>query len=168
MTVTPAVERYHSLVVCYSPIFYFENWQIALASLELYRHFGVSLFNIPVISVISDLYEVLKSYEDKGLVRLSHGVVLPEKMDGLNYSLNSEVKFFNQVISNSECLFEYRDYSDFMLFVDFEDILIPRLTKKLVREVLYHQRLHPLGAAFEFLWARSSVVQLGSYSQAYH
>ncbi|KAI6237970.1 Glycosyltransferase family 92 protein [Aphelenchoides besseyi] len=160
MTVTPAVERYHSLVVCYSRMFYFENWQIALASLELYRHFGVSFFNIPIISVIGDLYKVLKSYEDKGFVRLSHGVLMPEEMEGLNYNPNSEVKFFNQVISNSECLFEYRDHSDFMLFVDFDDILIPRLTNKLVKEVIYHQKLHPLGAAFEFLLAQSSVVQL--------
>ncbi|KAI6237908.1 Glycosyltransferase family 92 protein [Aphelenchoides besseyi] len=160
MTVTPPVERHYPLVVCYSRMFYFENWQIALASLELYRHFGVSLFNIPIISVISDLYKIFKSYESEGLVRFGHGVVMPKKMKGLNYNPNSEVEFFNQVISNSECLFEYRDHSDFMLFVDVDDILIPRLTNSLINEVLYHQKLHPLGGAFEFLWSRSSVVQL--------
>ncbi|KAI6212758.1 Glycosyltransferase family 92 protein [Aphelenchoides besseyi] len=140
------------------------NWQIALASLELYRHFGVSLFNIPIISVISDLYKIFKSYESEGLVRFGHGVVMPKKMKGLNYNPNSEVEFFNQVISNSECLFEYRDHSDFMLFVDVDDILIPRLTNSLINEVLYHQKLHPLGGAFEFLWSRSSVVQLEEFS----
>ncbi|KAI6229809.1 Glycosyltransferase family 92 protein [Aphelenchoides fujianensis] len=159
LTVTPPVDRFYPLVVCYSRMFYYENWQILLASLEVYRHHGASLFSVPIVSVIAELHELLRMYERQGLARIRHGVIMP-RMDGLEYDPNSEVEFFNQIISNSECLYEYRDAADFVLFADVDDILVPRHTPDLVNEVLFHLRLQPLGAAFEFLWSRGSAVQL--------
>ncbi|KAI6198911.1 Nucleoside-diphosphatase uda-1 [Aphelenchoides besseyi] len=138
MTVTPAVERHYPLVVCYSRMFYFENWQIALASLELYRYFGASLFNIPVISVINDLYKIFKSYEREGLVRLGHGVVMPEKMKGLKYNPNSEVEFFNQVISNSE----YRTPEEFSIKRMMEHVYINDTIPNVGKSIVLSKRMN--------------------------
>ena len=67
-------------------MFYYENWQIALLSIEIYRKYGVELFSIPIISVIKELYTILRHYEENGIVSLKRGVVLPKIVSYPNIS----------------------------------------------------------------------------------
>ncbi|KAI6199194.1 Glycosyltransferase family 92 protein [Aphelenchoides besseyi] len=154
-------ERY-PLVVCYSRMFYYENWQIALLSIELYRHYGVQMFSIPIISVIEPLYRILKHYEDHKIVHLRNGVVLPkiEEMDP-----NIETEYFNQVISNTECLYRYRNAADFIAFVDFDDLIIPRNFPTLFEELQSLATFEPLASSFEFRWTRFNVEPSSKPSQ---
>jgi hypothetical protein len=63
----------------------YERWQVALAALEMYQLHGVELMVIPIASVISQLYVVLKAYEQStGRVRLKPAVKIPFFVSFLN------------------------------------------------------------------------------------
>lgn len=66
-----------NLVVCFSPLYFYENWQILLATIELYRFYGADLLVIPLLSVVTRLYTILRSYERDGRVRIKSPVVAP-------------------------------------------------------------------------------------------
>lgn len=57
-----------------SRMFLFENWQLLISSLELYRHHGVDLIVTYISSVITDLYRILKAYEAEGVLMLKPAI----------------------------------------------------------------------------------------------
>lgn len=70
--------KQHNVVVCFARMFMFENWRVALTSIEMYRAHGADLLSIPIISVIDNLYNILKAYEKAGIAKLTDGVILPK------------------------------------------------------------------------------------------
>ncbi|KAI6170010.1 Glycosyltransferase family 92 protein [Aphelenchoides besseyi] len=150
------VEKIYPLVVCYPRMFYFENWQTFLISIEVYRHFGVNRFSIPIVSVIEELYTILEHYEHHGLVKLKEGVVLPLIQ---NQNPNTQTDFFNQMIHQHECLYENQE-SEFIVFVDVDDLIIPRDHSTLFEELRGHSQRFPLASSFEFLWSRFNVPKV--------
>lgn len=47
----------------FSPLFFAENWQLILFSLELYRNFGAGLLVVYAQSIIKEIFDVLKVKE---------------------------------------------------------------------------------------------------------
>jgi hypothetical protein len=66
-----------TLVVCFSRMYYFEKWQIALAAIELYSLHGADMMVIPISSIIDKLYTVLQAYESTGKVKLKQAIKIP-------------------------------------------------------------------------------------------
>jgi hypothetical protein len=58
-------------------MFLFERWQVLIAALQLHRMNGVNLMVIPIISVLREIYDLLKEYESEGVVRLKHAPQIP-------------------------------------------------------------------------------------------
>jgi hypothetical protein len=56
-------------------MYFYENWQTLLATLELYKLYGADLMVIPLASVITRLYTILRAYEKDGKVRIKAPVI---------------------------------------------------------------------------------------------
>ncbi|CAD5221429.1 unnamed protein product [Bursaphelenchus okinawaensis] len=150
--ITPAVTKKVPLVFCVARMFYYENWQVALTSLELYLHHGVDLFVIPIISVVEQLHTILRHYEQLGHVRLKKGVILPQ-IPELEGDPNAQTDSLNMMPSQTECMYEYRNAADFIIFGDIDDVIIPRKFNSLLKEAQYYQNRFPDAPSFEFMWA---------------
>jgi hypothetical protein len=83
--------KHRKLVVCLSRMFYYEQWQVMLASLEFYKLLGADLMVIPILSVVEKLHQILKgkftfldllscvlAYENEGTVRLKPAIHIPQ------------------------------------------------------------------------------------------
>lgn len=66
-----------------------------------------------------------------------------------------ETEWFNQVLSDTECLYDYRDSAQFIINIDIDDFIIPRHFNSIPGELHYLVEKFPNAASFEFLWADS-------------
>ncbi|CAD5224986.1 unnamed protein product [Bursaphelenchus xylophilus] len=147
---TPNQIEKRNLVVCFARTFYFENWQVLLVLFEIYRHHGVDQFVLPIISITEKIYEFLERYKNYIILRLKKGFLLPE-IKGLP-NPNFETDSLNLILSSNECLFEYRNSAEFLIFADTDDLILPNSGESLVdfaRDLLSHNRM---ASSFEFMW----------------
>ncbi|KAI6230022.1 Glycosyltransferase family 92 protein [Aphelenchoides fujianensis] len=151
-------KKNHNVVVCFARLFTFENWRVALTAIELYLHHGVDFFHLPIISVLRDLHTIFNHYEQLGIVRLADGVVMPSLINGEDP--NRETEFFNQIVANTECLYEYRR-SEFVIFADIDDVLIPRHFRSIHDELIGLSRWFPRAASFEFMRNGGTWIKFG-------
>jgi hypothetical protein len=56
-------------------MYFYENWQTLLATLEFYKHYGADLMVIPLASVITRLYTIFRAYQKEGKVRVKAPVI---------------------------------------------------------------------------------------------
>lgn len=63
-------------MVCMSRMFLFENWQLFISSIELYKYYGVDVIATYIQSVVEEIYTIMKSYEKDGLLLLRPAVKL--------------------------------------------------------------------------------------------
>ena len=61
-------------MVCMSRMFLFENWQLFLSSIEIYKYYGVDVIATYIQCVITDIYTIMKAYEKDGLLILRPAV----------------------------------------------------------------------------------------------
>lgn len=115
----------------------------------MYKFHGVDLMVIPIISVIKEMFEILRAYESEGIVRLKRAALIPN-IDDLDYNPNAEVDWFLQVLNFDECLYEYRESADFVAFADLDDIMVPRHSTNLHTELMQLSQANPTLASFEF------------------
>lgn len=55
-----AIREQFGVVACFSPLFYFERWQVLLLALETYRQFGVDHQVYYIQSMLSAVREIMK------------------------------------------------------------------------------------------------------------
>ncbi|CAD5220478.1 unnamed protein product [Bursaphelenchus okinawaensis] len=147
------------VTVCFNHMFMFEKWQNALAAFELYIAYGASALVVPVHSVVEDFYEILLYFQRrlKGL-RLNKSVLLP-KIKDLGFDTNSEVEKASWLLSASECLFFYRQASEFIIFADYDEVIVPRYSNHLYEELWSLSQQNPTAASFEFRIATTAAYQ---------
>jgi hypothetical protein len=76
------------------------------------------------------------------------------------------VEWFLQVLSFNECFYEHRDSSDFIAFLDIDDVLFPRYYDSLPEELYALSAFNPNVASFEFQWELIS-TRIGQYLLIY-
>lgn len=54
-------------------------------------------------------------------------------------------------------MYEYRESTDFILTIDFDDVIIPKNFDSLNEEFDVLVERYPMAASFEFLWAPTQV-----------
>ncbi|CAI4226706.1 unnamed protein product [Auanema sp. JU1783] len=122
---TPYNEE-HDVVVCFTPLFMNEKWQLMLLSAEVYTHYG-AFMHFYVRSMITDLFELLTLYKNSRItawpgVRLGH-----DRASGPTFDPNLELEFRNQASAMTDCLLRYKESAKYIIFPDPDDIIIPRL-----------------------------------------
>lgn len=75
----------------------------------------------------------------------------------MDFDPNMEVDWFNQVTSYTECLYDYRESTDFIIHADLDDVIIPRYHFSLPTELALLANRYSQAASIEFQWATAKV-----------
>lgn len=110
------------MVICMSRMFFFERWHLFVTAMELYRLQKVDTIIAYIMSVDTNLYELMKVYEKDGFLQFRANLEMPS-IDGLDYNPNIEVEWNNQVTDYLDCLYEFRENTVFLGFLDWDDFL---------------------------------------------
>ncbi|CAD5218851.1 unnamed protein product [Bursaphelenchus okinawaensis] len=145
----PVDQQKRNFIVCMSRMFLFENWQLFIASIELYRFYGADLMVTYIESVLSDIYRMLMAYDKEGFVKIRKASRLFQPPD-LKYDPNSENEWYNQDFSYNSCLYEFKESAEFMMIADWDDVLIPETHRDYYKEMRWLTGLYPNSAAFIF------------------
>ncbi|CAD5213675.1 unnamed protein product [Bursaphelenchus okinawaensis] len=156
VSVTKPIQKTIPLVACLSRLFYYDNWQTALVVLEMYHAMGVNEMSIHVINVIQEIYTLLEFYKNEINLKIHPGIVAPQ-IAGQDPNKNNEA--MNQLLCYNECLFNYREAAEFIVFSDMDE-LITSAGGNLYDTVKRAQLRNPLAAAFEFMWKTSSYANI--------
>ncbi|CAI5438494.1 unnamed protein product [Caenorhabditis angaria] len=138
------------VVMCISPLFASESWQNLLLALHVYKQFGAHM-HLYVRSIVSPIYEILKVYETEGYLTLKSWNrihLLNRNIEDFNPNLN--VEFRNQAAAQTDCLLKYKESSDYVAFIDLDDILIPRLANNYLGEFNYFSSENPSSVYFHY------------------
>ncbi|CAD5225581.1 unnamed protein product [Bursaphelenchus xylophilus] len=152
----PADKQKRNFIVCMSRMFMFENWQLFITSIELYRYYGADLMVTYIESALSDIYRILLAYEREGFVKIRKATRLFQPPD-LDYDPNSENEWYNQDFSYNSCLYEFKESAEFMMIADWDDVLIPETHRDYYKEMKWLSGLYPNTAAFIFQRPQSTV-----------
>ncbi|TKR58295.1 hypothetical protein L596_029757 [Steinernema carpocapsae] len=142
-------KTHRHVVVCQSRFFMYDKWQILFTILELYRFYGVDLIAVYVESIIAEAYNILKAYQERGFIAI-HSAVKYENFEDLDYDPNRQTEWNQQISAYQLCLYEYRETTDFIIFGDWDEVLIPQNTTNLHEELKILLEEFPNAAAFYF------------------
>lgn len=111
----------------------FENWQLLISSIEIYKHYGADLIVTYLDSLLTGIYTILKAYEAEGLLMLKPAVRFIKPHD-IPYDPNSENEWYNQDTTYNSCLYEFKESAQFILIADWDDVIcFPRYFTRLFR-----------------------------------
>lgn len=148
------------LVICLSRIFAFEKWQLLVTTMEVYRYLQVDLIVTHVNSAITSIYELMKAYEEEGLLAIRAGIQLPIEK-GMLYNPNSEVEYSGQLMLAHECVYEFRESAKFIALLDWDDLLITTEYKTLVEAFQKAAIRYPIAPYFLVNKLESTFVEQG-------
>uniref|UniRef100_A0A1I7XZ34 Glycosyltransferase family 92 protein n=1 Tax=Steinernema glaseri TaxID=37863 RepID=A0A1I7XZ34_9BILA len=137
------------IVVCQSRLFAYDKWQLMFAVIELYRFYGADMIAAYVDSVISEAFQFLTVYKEQGFVAI-HPAVRYEEIGRLDYDPNKETEYYQQISAYNLCLLEYRESTDFLIFGDWDEVLVPRNASTLFEELSIMLAEYPKAAAFRY------------------
>ncbi|ULT88110.1 hypothetical protein L3Y34_007366 [Caenorhabditis briggsae] len=117
------------VIICLSPQFISEQWQIFVAHAHIAKHFGGHL-HLYLTSILESYFDLVKEYEKQGYVTIDYWMRMKFESK-LNSTLNStepnsNVEWRNQAGAHTDCLLQYKEAASFVTFFDLDDILIPR------------------------------------------
>uniref|UniRef100_A0A7E4ZQH9 Glycosyltransferase family 92 protein n=1 Tax=Panagrellus redivivus TaxID=6233 RepID=A0A7E4ZQH9_PANRE len=121
-----AVTENFGIVACFSPLFYFERWQVMLPSLEIYRQFGIGrqvyylqsirkevydllMVNVAYVKCLQPFGMILQAYKRTGAVDIETwaNMELGGTYEG-SEDPNSELEWRNQAAAHTDCYLKYR------------------------------------------------------------
>ncbi|KAI1700813.1 glycosyltransferase family 92 domain-containing protein [Ditylenchus destructor] len=118
-----ADRRPRHLVVCMSRLIAFEKWQLLVTALEVYKFLKVDLVVAHVKSVLTPILELMKIYEEDGILALRTAGRLPSP-PGMDFDPNAELEHSGQALYAHECMYEFRESAKFVALLDWDDLLI--------------------------------------------
>uniref|UniRef100_A0A914H8C7 Glycosyltransferase family 92 protein n=1 Tax=Globodera rostochiensis TaxID=31243 RepID=A0A914H8C7_GLORO len=110
---------------CFSPLFLTEHWQLVVLAIEIYRHYGIKLQVVYLMSAIESIYKILKVYNQKDVVQIEPWFSI--ELDGQKRveNVNLELDWRNQAAAHTDCLIKYGYAAEFLIVGDLDDILVP-------------------------------------------
>ncbi|CAP25494.2 Protein CBG04866 [Caenorhabditis briggsae] len=115
------------VIICISPQFIAEQWQLFVTHAHVARRFGGHL-HIYITSMLDSFFELAQEYERLGYATIDFWMKLKFKNPSSENSLepNSESELRNQAGAQTDCLLQYKEAAEFITFFDIDDILFPR------------------------------------------
>jgi len=142
-----------------SRVYAFENWRLLITALEVYRSLGVDQVFTHVKSALSSAYALMRVYEREGLLVAKPGLELPfvELFDP-----NSETEHTNQLTLAHECFYTYRERTEFIALLDWDDLLVSRDGSRTLYETFAKATiLYPSSAYFSANQVQTTVRHRG-------
>ncbi|CAI2310782.1 unnamed protein product [Caenorhabditis sp. 36 PRJEB53466] len=139
------------VVVCISPLFSYENWQNLMVSLHVYRKFGAHM-HLYIRSIVAPILEILKVYEQEKYVTVKpwNRINLLNR-DERDFNPNLNVEFRSQAAAQTDCLLRYKEAAEFVVFLDLDDLLLPRLADNYASEFRFWASENPTAAYFIYM-----------------
>ncbi|KAF1757352.1 hypothetical protein GCK72_013807 [Caenorhabditis remanei] len=114
------------VIICISPQFVAEQWQIFLMHVHVANRFGSHL-HIYLISILESYFNLMKEYEKQGYLTLDFWL----KMKFANpqspfYEPNISTELRIQIGAQMDCLLQYKEAAEFIAFFDMDDVLFPK------------------------------------------
>ncbi|ULT87880.1 hypothetical protein L3Y34_007214 [Caenorhabditis briggsae] len=113
------------VIICISPQFVAEQWQIFLMHAHTAHRFGAHI-HIYVISIVKAYFELMKEYERQGYLTIEKWMRMKFDKPGSQYfepNLNTELR--NQAGALTDCLLQYKEAAEYIAFFDLDDVLFP-------------------------------------------
>ncbi|CAL2042501.1 unnamed protein product [Caenorhabditis brenneri] len=113
------------VIICISPQFVAEQWQIFLMHVHVAHRFGAHM-HIYIISIVNAFFDLMKEYETMGYLTMKKWVKMKITNSETPYfELNLNTELRNQAGALSDCLLQYKEAAEFIAFFDMDDILVP-------------------------------------------
>jgi hypothetical protein len=128
------------MVVCLTPLYVFEQWNLLVMLLELYRLQRVDRVIIYIQSLDVTIFRLLQLYEADGLVAIRKAFVLP-KVELMSKNPNTANMWNNENFHYNDCLYEHREITDFVAVHSPDEVLMsPSLSNPLAAIIgdLFH------------------------------
>ncbi|CAI2352025.1 unnamed protein product [Caenorhabditis sp. 36 PRJEB53466] len=114
------------VIICISPQFVAEQWQMFLMHVHAAHRFGGHL-HVYVTSMIAAYFELMKEYERQGYMTLDFWLRMKFTHSQTAYfEPNANVEWRNQASAETDCLLQYKEAAEYIAFFDMDDILFPK------------------------------------------
>ncbi|KAF1757353.1 hypothetical protein GCK72_013808 [Caenorhabditis remanei] len=113
------------VIICISPQFVAEQWQIFLMHIHVANRFGGHM-HIYVTSIVKSYFKLMKEYEKLGYLTVEPWLRMKFSHSETPFfepNLNTELR--NQAGALTDCLLQYKEAADYVAFFDLDDILVP-------------------------------------------
>uniref|UniRef100_A0AC35GNH1 Glycosyltransferase family 92 protein n=1 Tax=Panagrolaimus sp. PS1159 TaxID=55785 RepID=A0AC35GNH1_9BILA len=140
------------VVACFSPLFFNERWQMIALSVESYASSGVSKQAYYIMSVLKDVYDILKEYEKQKMIDINFWG-LPRHPNARN-----QLDWRNQAAAHADCYLKYREAAEFIIISDVDDFLFPRQGSDIYTELEIMARTKPKMASFFYPRFESEII----------
>lgn len=130
-----------------SRIFAFEKWQLIIIAMETYRLMQVDLVVSYLFSALTPVFELMRAYEAEGLLRLKEAIKFPY-ISKMPYDPNEQTEFNGQILLAHECFYEYRESTEFIALIDWDDLLITTNFNNLAESFIVAKQNFPNSAYY--------------------
>ncbi|ULU12124.1 hypothetical protein L3Y34_015458 [Caenorhabditis briggsae] len=144
------------VVACFSPLFLNERWQLLLATVEIYSHYGAFL-HFYVRSMITDLFKLIKENKNTRISPWPSIKIGESRAASPMFDPNTELEFRNQASAMTDCLLQYKESAEFVIFPDPDDILVPVLGKNYHEEFTAAFNMFPTAGAIVYNMTQTSI-----------
>ncbi|CAB3410732.1 unnamed protein product [Caenorhabditis bovis] len=152
------------VVACFSPLFLNERWQLLLATVEIYSHYGAHL-HFYVRSMITDLFAMIKENKNVRVTPWSNVRLGANRAASNQFDPNTELEFRNQASAMTDCLLLYKESATFVIFPDPDDIIIPSIARTYEEEFVKIFDMFPTAGAIAYNVTQSIVESTTSTSR---
>uniref|UniRef100_A0A914YCA6 Glycosyltransferase family 92 protein n=1 Tax=Panagrolaimus superbus TaxID=310955 RepID=A0A914YCA6_9BILA len=141
-----------AFVSCMSRMIAFENWALFLVQIETFRYYGGSLMVAYVECGIKKVYELMKIYENDGILKIKKAYKASE-IPNIPYDPDTQTEYANQMTNSHMCLYEFKESAEFIAFADWDDILVgPNFGQQ---QIAFAESFRKLSVAYPFAAAFS-------------
>ncbi|KAF1753935.1 hypothetical protein GCK72_020492 [Caenorhabditis remanei] len=122
------------VIICISPQFVAEQWQIFMMQVHVSHRFGGHL-HIYLTSIIDSYFELMKKYELLGFITIDYWLRMKfSKTETPFFEPNGNVEWRNQAGAQIDCLLQYKEAAEYIAFFDMDDILFPKTYPRYIEE----------------------------------
>ncbi|CAL2040173.1 unnamed protein product [Caenorhabditis brenneri] len=113
------------VIICISPQFVAEQWQMFLMHVHVANRFGGHL-HMYITSMVESYFELMKEYERQGYLTLDYWLRMRfENVETPYFEPNGNIEWRNQAGAETDCLLQYKEAAQYIAFFDMDDILFP-------------------------------------------
>uniref|UniRef100_A0A8R1DTJ3 Glycosyltransferase family 92 protein n=1 Tax=Caenorhabditis japonica TaxID=281687 RepID=A0A8R1DTJ3_CAEJA len=144
------------VVACFSPLFLNERWQLLLTTVEIYSHYG-AFMHFYIRSMITDLFTLIKENKNTRISPWPAIRIGESRAASPMFDPNTELEFRNQASAMTDCLLQYKESADFIIFPDPDDILVPSLGKNYFEEFTKAFNMFPTAGAIVYNMTQTTI-----------
>ncbi|CAL2046449.1 unnamed protein product [Caenorhabditis brenneri] len=153
------------VMICISPQFVAEQWQIFLMQVHVAHRFGGHL-HIYLTSIIESFFHLVQEYERLGYLTIDYWLRMKfQKSETPYFEPNGHVEWRNQAGAQIDCLLQYKEAAEFIAFFDLDDILFPKNYPTYLEEFRAEWLVDPTSNSIYYGRREHEFVKAGTLSE---